>query len=320
MFYTLNKKKILQLIIALALLVWAIFTIVTQMTVCQTDGQTFICQNFFSYLQQHTAIMKGLAIFMLLLEVLFVQRYYESNKFPDNQTYMPIVMLLLFVNVSHSLTVFTPAHLSVLMLSFILLFNTRDENDRSSYNRVFSSGILIGLATLFDPAAIWLLLFLMLMIFSNQFSKAKEVLILLFGFLIVAIYLFSTMFLKDSFPILQHSLKYLYTFVPLKQLSQTAVIEIVSMGVVLLFTIIIGIVTKIYFDSKLVVLRKRFTTVHFLLFVMIVMMLFSGLSLRSATIYLMLPITIYTSVLCLNKNRVFVHDAILVLLFVALWL
>ena len=320
MFYFLNKKKILQLVIVVALLIWAVFTIITQMTACPVDGQTFLCQNFFCYLGAHPILMKALAIAFILLEMIFIQKFFESNKFSDNQTNIPLVLFLLFINVSHVLNTFTPAFLTIFLVSFIMLFNTRDENDRSSYHRVYASGILVGLNTLIDPCAIWLLLFLMLVILTNQFSKPKEIIILLLGFLTVAIYLFSIMFLEDSFPTLQHSLKYLYTFVPLKQLSLTPMVKIVAIGVVILASIYMSIADKLYFDSKLVILRKRFTAIHFLFFISIVMMLFSGMPLANSMLYLSLPITIYASVLCLNKNRVVFHDVVLILMFVMLWL
>lgn len=320
MFYFINKKFIFQLVVVLALLAWSFTTIATQLTICPMDGQTFISQFIFTFFEEHLILAKIVLSLMLLIECVFIQRFFDDSKLSENQTYMPVVFFLLFVNVGHFLSSFTPICSTLLLLSYVLLFDTKDENDRASYNRVFSSGILIGVATLLDPSAVWLLLFLTLVLLTNQFSKAKELIILLFGFLIVAIYLFSIMYLKDMLPVLFKSLKYLYTFVPLKSFAQVPIVKWIAVGAVLLISIYMAFVDKSFYDNKLIVLRKRFRVTHLLMFAMILEMLFSGLPLQYALVYLSLPITIYTSVLCLNKHRIVFHDFLIVALLVLLWL
>lgn len=322
MFFFINKKSILQLVILVALLVWSVFTILTQMTLCPMDGQTVLCQSFFTFLAAHKFFTKAISILLLLLEILFVQRYFDVNKFADNQTYMPMVFFLLFTNLGHFWKTFSPVNLTLFIFVLLLLFFVKDDNDRGSrnYNRVFSAGILVGLATLLDPSAIWLLLFMIMVLLANQFSKFKELLILLIGFANVVIYLFAIGYLTDTLPVIGHSIKYLNTFTMLKNIKLLSITNWGFVGFLLLFVIYTAFTDKMFYDNKLVILRKRFTNTHFMMFVLLIMVVFSGLHYPTSLLYLSIPICLYLSVLCLNKKRKIFHDLLIIAFFVLLCL
>ena len=103
------------------MLVWAVSTIFTQMTLCPPDGYPFLYHSIYEFFVQHVAFSKVLAVVMMLLEMLFLQRFFTINKFADNQTMMPVLFFLLFVNVGGFLKVFSPINFTVLLTTFILL-------------------------------------------------------------------------------------------------------------------------------------------------------------------------------------------------------
>lgn len=319
MFFFLNKKNILQIILLVALMIWSIYSIVTQMVICDMSGQSMISQNIFFYLSEHPFLLKFLAVVLLMLTVFFIQRYYEENKFADFNTLLPSVIFLLLVNMGHFLQTFTPAFATLAITTFIMLFGTFHGKDKVSLNLILSTGVIIGIATLLDPNAIWYLLFFLMVLLFNQFVKAKDLLILLVGFLTVVIYLFSIAYLTDTIPSVLHSIKYLQTFELLKNFKTISVLEMVTLGVLLFLSLYAAVTGKLYYDNKLIILRKRFRDTHFLFFVSIIILFFSGLTKQESLLYMMLPLTLYISSLCLIKNRKLFHDLLIITLCVLLW-
>ena len=149
--------------------------------------------------------MKVLAVLMLLLELLFVQRFFNVNKFTDNQSIMPVFFFLLFMNAGGFLKIFSPVCFTIFLTTFIILFNTKDDNEKPGKNRLYASGIIIGIVSLIDSCALGLLLYLMFSLFANRYSSFKEIVILISGVLMSYIYVFTCFFLSDSLPALHEN-------------------------------------------------------------------------------------------------------------------
>ena len=320
MFYLLNKYRNLQLLLSLPLLAWAAFTIFTQMTLCPPDGQMALFQSFCRFGVDNLLAVRIIAMMLLLLEILLVQRFYSVNKFAENRSFMPVFFLLLFLNVIKFFNTFTPAFFTMFALSFVMLVNTDFESHGK--NRIFASGIIIGLASLLDVNALWLFPFLIFAMFMGNVYRPKDTFVLLSGILIVAIYLFSYHYLTDTLLALFGSYKEL-TFFKLIHSSASVrdqIVDWVTIGVVLLATIYFSAVLKLYFDNKLIVLRKRFLITVFLNLVMAVMVVFSSLELQQSFAYMLVPMVLIYSMISLVKKRRFFHDVLIVASIVLLWL
>lgn len=320
MFYYLNKSQIVQLVMVVLLLGWSVFTIITQVTVCPPDGQLLLFQHLSDYWMLHPGNLKLSAILLLLIESLLLGRFYSVNKFSENQTYIPVVFFLLMMNLGGFLKMVTPAVLTIVFVTLIMRVNAQDENERPVKNRVFTSGLLVGIASLFDPLAVLAVIFLLLALITHRYSKPKDVLILLFGLLFVYAYVFSIAFFTDSVPALTASFKNLAFFGMFKDIKSLSLYDYIFLGYSALLVVYLIIQLKLFYDNKLIVLRKRLVTIHFLMFVLIAMMLLSGLKLSYGILYITLPISLYFSMITQYKSRIIFHDILIIAFYVLLWL
>lgn len=320
MLYFLNKNSILQIIISVLLFGWAVFTIFTQMTLCPPEGQTLVYQQWFEFWQLHPLNYKIIAVVWVLLVSLLIQLFFNRNRFSETPTLMPILFCLLFLNLGKFTTFFSPAYFTILLTTLVILFNAQDNNEKPMKNRVFASGILIGLTTLADPNALWIALFLMLALFANNYSKAKEICILFAGLLMVAIYTFTYFFLSDKLPLLGESIKHLQFFYIIRDIKSISVLNWVLVFFLLFSLIYLVVILKLYFDNKLIVLRKRFVTTVVLLVIMLVIVLFANINIHQGLLYLIIPITLFYSILSQIKRRRLWNDFITIALVVLLCL
>lgn len=320
MFYFLNKHNVLQLVLIVPLLVWAGYTIFTQMTIQPAEGQLFLYRSVCPFLATHPVQLKLLACLIITLGTLFIYLFFSESKFADNHTLIPVMMSLLLLNTGHFLTSFTPAYFTILFSSFIIFLNVRLEHDRPVKNRVYTSGILLALATLFDAQAVWMVLFMILSLIANRVSKTKEIIILLLGMLMVYVYVFLFFFMSDRMGEMMEVLKHLQLLTIVRQFLTLQPLQYVLAGYSVLLLLLSIVVLKMYYDNKLIIIRKRFVTTWLLTFVGLVMAVFSGLAFHDSFLYLLLPMCLLMSMLCLVKRRRFVYDFFLVVMFVLLWL
>lgn len=320
MFYFLNKHTILQLILSAALLVWAVFTVFAQMTLCPPDGFPFLYHSLYDFLSAHTTFMKVLSVVMLLFELLFVQRFFNVNKFTDNQSIMPVFFFLLFMNAGGFLKIFSPACFTIFLTSFIILFNTKDDNEKPGKNRLYASGIIIGIFSLIDSCALGLLLYLIFSLFANRYSSFKEIVILLSGVLMSYIYVFTCFFLSDSLPALHESVRHLRLFGIVSRFKMLRIVDWICAGFLLLSTIYIIARLKLYYDNRLIVLRKRYGTTVLLWIVLLLTGVVSPLNFHNTLVFQCLSIVLFCSMLCDVKKKIVLHDVLIVAMLVLLCL
>lgn len=320
MLYYLNKHNVPQLIILIALFVWAAFTVFSQMTFLPAAGQTVFYQRITMLWLQNPLHYKVVAVIFLLLELLFLERFYMVSRFSDNHTFMPSLFYLLFINVGGFCKVFTPAWFTVFLLSLILLFNAQDDNEKPVKNRTFASGLLIGICSLLDPYALGLTLFMVMVLLTQRFSKSKEILILFIGVLFSYAYVSAIFFITDGFSLLVESFRHLRVFTMLKNFRLLDVLDLSFLAYFVVSVFLMGLRLKMFYDNKLIVVRKRFVTIHFLSFILFAMMLLTGLDFKYGLLYMAAPMAVYFSMLTLPKSKIIFHDIIIVAFFVLLWL
>jgi len=99
-----------------------------------------------------------------------------------------------------------------------------------------------------------------------------------------------------------------------------SVFDYVFVGYAILLVIYLIVQLKLFYDNKLIVLRKRLVNIHFLMFVLAAMFLISGLPFSCSLLYVMLPIALYFSMITQYKSRIIFHDIMILAFFVLLWL
>jgi len=315
-----NKRTILQLILAVIMLAWAGYTLFTQMTILPADGQTLLYHRIFSLWEESTLGCKIIVFLMLLLETFFVQRFYTLNKFSDNNTYLPAAIFLTLVNVSGAMYTFTPAWFTTFFLTFILIYIARDHNVKPVKNRILASGAVIAIATLLDFHAVWLVFFMICALAVNQFAKFKDVLILFAGALLVYTYVFTFHFLRDSLHEWSLSYAHYHFFDIITNIKTLGVVNYVLAGFLLISIFYIATTLKLFYDSKLIILRKHFGIINLLTFSVVAMLLFSGLEFNHGLLYLIVPLSLYYSMLGNLKRRKILHDVLFIGLIVLLCL
>lgn len=316
MFYCLNKHTVLQAILIGCLLVLSGFKIFARMTLLPADGQMVLYQLIYPLWQNHPVYCKIFAMLLLLVEVSLIQGYYHVNSFADAPTLMPAFFFLLLMNAGNAIEVFTPACFTLVFFTLILFVNLNVDRDRPLKNTVFFSGIGVGISILFDPVAVWIAAFVILAMLVNRCLGLKELIILLSGMLTTFLYLFAIYFLSDSLPQLKSALVRYPYFAAFHHSALWHVKDIVRIIYVGLLAAYMVVTLKLFYDNRLIVLRKRLVVIHLLLFVSVLMLFSSMFGLRSGFIYLFIPITLYFSMLSFLKNRRILHDILLIVFFI----
>lgn len=320
MFHYLHKHTIPQIILSVLLLAGAFYMIFARITLFPPQGQGLLYYSIYNLLVAHPIALKITAAIILLLQILLILRFFHLNRFSENPTNTPLLFTLLVLVAGHFPELFSPATISNLILTFILLFNTRDTNEQPVKNRVLSSGMLIGITSLIDPYSIWALLFLVLALLTNRFSKFKEIIILFVGFLLVYLYVFSVGYLTNSTAHIMDTIRQTSFFTIFKNLNALKVLDYVLAGMLLVGMIYIMSALKLYFDNKLIILRKRYLTILLLFIVMVITMAFSGYTFRQGLVYLVVPISLMFSMVALLKKRKILNDLVILAILVLLWL
>ncbi|MBR4136396.1 MAG: hypothetical protein IKU03_08320 [Bacteroidales bacterium] len=320
MFFYFNKNTIIQIIISVGLLGWAFFSIITQMTLMAPDHQAFLYQAIYPFLAARPWCYKALAILITLLTAFFIQRYFSISKFSDNVTYMPIVFFLLLFNLNHSFSIFSPVFFTILTSAFLLMRNTQNEHDPSLRNSIFSSGLFLGINSLLDFHSVWLIGMIILVLMITSISKFKDVVILLVGVLFIYLYLVTYGYLTDTIPSIWsvfQDLKFGYIIHNFATLQWLDWIFIAVLGLTLLLFSFAG---KIYFDNKIVALRRRYIAFILLIITSITMGIFSNYELPVSLQYLLLPTALIFALTSLIEERKWLHDFFILATFILLWL
>ena len=320
MFYYLNKNTVIQLIAAVGLATWAVIGIITQMQILPPDNQAFLYQATYPFFSSNPWSYKALAITLTLLSALMVQTFFSISKFAESTTYMPIVFFLLLFDLNHSFILFSPVFFTFATTAIVLVLNSENEHGNPISHRLFSCGLIIGINTLFDYNSIWLMAFLVLIIIITRISKFKEILILLTGFVFIYLYFFTYGFLSDSMSSIMEGLHKMRCFHIIHHASSIQWLDWLMLGVLGLTLVVFSFSEKIYFDNKIVALRRRYIFCILLIITSIIIMLLSPYRLPTALPYVLMPTSIIFSIASLMEQRNWVHTFFIIASCVLLWL
>ena len=319
MFYALNKYQNLQLVLALLLFAWAAYTVFTQMTPFPPEGHPVLYQSIFALWGRNPVLCKSIVLLLLLCSLFMLEHIFLVSKFSENRTALPIVFFLLLLNAGHFLQHLTPAFFTMFTTLLILMINSSQDSGRPNKNKVFFSGVLIALATLVDIGALCLIPFMVFVLLTDKNYRPKDIFVLIFGILLVVIYLFSYYYLSDSLPTLWASCRQLTIFAFFAHISELNVLDWVLIGFLLLSGFYVIAVLKIHYDSKLIVLRKRYMMVVFLSFMMFLAILLTGTQMPHTLIYWVVPFALLDGMLSQLKIRRYINDILMIAVFVLLW-
>ena len=318
MFRSIQSKLFLQVVCVLALLVWAVLQFIGPTHFLQPLSSTVFWQML-APLQSHYGGMITIISFGLLLQILLTDVYYFRGGFGDNHHLMVCIWFLLILCCGGFVSELSPVWFSNLILAIIISLNF-DYDNGNLKSKDLLSGILTGVASLFYPPMLFVAFFVISSLIINRFSKYKDIIVYILGILLVYLYIFCFYFFCNRLPELYQfvtEIRFYNTFMMTEMYSWKVMVLIATTVASLLYAIV---VLKIQYDSKTVLLRKRLITIHLITMSTLLLMAFSPFDFHQAVGFLLIPMTLYYSMLSQMKEHPFINDLMMLIFVVALCL
>lgn len=319
MFKILNKNIILQwFLLAVGLLFLGY-----QITNIQIPKEPIGFPIFFNFIyqiaQKSLIAYKIIVSFIILLTLLFIQIYYSNNKFSQKPSIIPSIVYVSVLLLTRSLTTVTPILFTNFFIIIILVINDYYFRFNSKSN-IFYSGILIGIAILFDPSAIFLILFLIIAMIINTVINPKDLYIALMGLLTVFIFIVAFFFFFDQLNILFTNFKQLQLFSIFKNPIKLSLLQWIFIPLnIFIFLFIVFRINKFY-DNKVIVLRKKIITFNALIFISFITFLISNCTILQLIGYYFIPFAIVISLFSQLKSKFFLNEFFVALFLIGLCL
>ncbi|MCQ2286005.1 MAG: DUF6427 family protein [Bacteroidales bacterium] len=320
MFHFIYKKNFLQLV----LLLFAVVATIGQLTFLPTLFLTPAAQGLYYSGLYETFFSHPIAFritygLILAIEALLIHFIINKHNFLDKESYLPSFWFLALTlsiapHATFAPTIFTN-FATLLLLAISLEFFDKENNTIP-----LLSGLLVSAASLIDPAAIFLLLFVCTSLFIGRTRIPKGLCLLSIGFFLPYIYLFSFYYITDRIPMLtDYFVSNQFFKLVVSEHQQRAVLFFLIITF-FLSTIYIIPTLKFHYDNRIILLRKKFMIVTMLFVALLFVLLFGHSSLRFSIAYLIIPFTLYLSMLNQIKVRRIVHDIIILVFFTSILL
>jgi len=319
MFHLLNKNLNLQLFLLAILSGWAAWTVFARMTLMPTEGSMLLFQYIARLWEWSPLATRILVLSSVLLTVVGVIQHCNRHHFADNRTFMPGIFLLLLLNTGKFLHTLSPALLTNFFIALIMMIYSPGDQSAKIKDNLVTFGLTIAIATLLDISAFGIVLFLVLMVIVNNVSPLKDTVILIVSLAIPYLYAFSIAFMCNSLPAFLQSWRDLTVFIPVRQFLTMRIIDYVAMAYFLFITIVLIIRGKQLLDNKLIVIRQAFINLHLMMISMFLFVWLGFVPFPMATVYFVLPLSIYMTVAVLPKRHRFIIDFLIISLCILLW-
>lgn len=318
MFKFIQSKLFLQIVILLTLATLAVYQLVTSTRFLSPADSHFLW-NILLPLQNHYAAMGIMVGIGLLLQMTLADLYFFRGGFGETHHLMGLVFFLL-ISVCGSFTAnFSPIWMTNLILAVIIFINF-DYDSGNVKNKDLFSGILIGIGSLYYLPMIFLSFFVVSSLIVNKYSKYKDVIAFFIGLLLVCLYVVCYYFLTDQWSVmcgLVAGKGFYDTFASTPVFTWREIVLLAATVVSLLYALF---VVKSYYDNKQILLRKRLLTIHLMLLTMLLIMIFSPFDIHQSMGFLLIPMTLYFTMLSQLKSHRLVNDFMILVFLVALCL
>ena len=314
-----NRKTGLQWVLLLGLLSLSIYTIITKTQVANEAGTAFLYKSFTVFFSQHELFGKGLIILTLLLQIIFLQYCFGKYESTPKKSLLPTCFFLSILLLTKSLTIISPFFFTLLFFLKIISLDYTEVSEKIKSN-TFLGGLLIAFATCLDISSIIFLLLVIVTLFINQYSRVKEIGILLLGFAVFYLYVFSYYFLTNNLN------EWILTFKEIKILgildsktlnSTQGIISLICLGLIYMFFII---KLKLVNDSKVIIQRKKITSLNIRAVLIIACLLISSSTYPQVLGYLFIHLSIYLALLSSEKSQFYINEIVTIITFVVLCL
>lgn len=318
MFRFIQSRLFLQLVALLAVVVWAVFQVVTSMHYVGMPDPA-LCWQAFAPLQNHYVALCLLFTLGLLIQIVLADIYYFRCGFGDTHHLMVVFWYMLLLCCGGCFGEFSPVWMSNVLLVVIISLNFDYEGGNQKSKDILS-GILIGISSLFYPPVILLSFFVIFSLIINKFSKHKDIAVFLLGILTVYLYVFCYFFFTDQLVELRNQLSQMHWYNTFRATSVFSWREILLVSAAVLSWFYSILILKIEYGNKQVLLRKRLLTIHLIMISTLLLLIFSPFGIRQSMGFLVLPMSLYYAMLSQIKQHSVANDLMMLIFAVALCL
>ncbi len=261
-----------------------------------------------------------LAFVLVLLGALVFNYTLEIRELSAKNSLIPAMFFILVMSIHPSLLTVHPALIATLIL-IIVLYNTfAIYTEEEAYAKVFYSGLLIAISSLFYFPSIYFLVFLWLTFISFRLYKWREWILVLFGFFTPYILIWAYYFWFDMW-YLQMDDYYLYfnRLTLIKSVKTFSILDYVLAGMISVLFLNAFSRISINLQENIISVRKRFWSASLFFLIALISILFSGRTAETHLTILYLSMSVVTIGLFFRLRRFFwteLYLGILILLII----
>lgn len=319
MFKFLNKNLILQSILFIGLLGYSVFLIFNGLEFYIPEGAPVLSTSLYALATNYPLLMQVVVTCVLLSQLALLQYFFGKNDFSESFQLSPSIWYMAYLAGSGCLTHLSPLFFINLLIIILLLLNANYDM-ASIKSRVLVSGILIGIAFFIDIVCALLIVFIIIALIVNRFSKAKDILVSIFGFSIPVIYFFCYYLFTDQLSIITDSFLQLRFFGFYHSFPALSVINIIGFILLVVMLLYLMVLLRVIFANKLIVMRRRLITLDVMTIVLFFIIMLSPDHYPGVLLYLFIPVSVYCSLISQHKRHWLLHDIVMLTVLILLCL
>jgi hypothetical protein len=260
------------------------------------------------------------AFLIVVIQALLLNYTLIKNELVPKNTLLPAMVYILLMSHSPGLLHLHPVMLSNLFLILILINLFKIYTKEDAYNEIFNAGFLTAVGSFFYFPLIYFILFIWLTFIVYRLYKWRDWLIPVTGLLTPFIFLFTYFFWSDELYLALDA--YSHNFIPPSYVSLFAgfsILDWIIAGIIVLFFLWSFLKLTGGIQEKIILIRKRYGTIFWLLAVCILSYFVSGIRDNSHMAMIAVPVSVYISYGFSHLKRKFWFEllfAVLVLLIV----
>lgn len=209
---------------------------------------------------------------------------------------IPAMVYMVLMSYSPNLLHMHHTSISGLMIVIVLYFIFQVYAEEQAFPQVFNSGLLIGLASLFYFPSVYFLFFIWITFIVFSLYKWREWLIVLIGFNVPYIFLFTYYFWFDQLEVALLVYEDYFSNLSFIDFSFSfSYLSYLIMGFIIVFTVYSLFILSTEVGEKTINLRKHFWTVFWLFFIAILTYLISGNNFHSHQVFILIPVSVFIS-------------------------
>ncbi len=233
--------------------------------------------------------------------ILFLTKY---DLVPKN-ILIPAMVYMVLMSYSPNLLHLHHASISGLMIVIVLYFIFQVYAEEQAFPQVFNSGLLIGVASLFYFPSVYFLFFIWITFIVFSLYKWREWLIVLIGFIVPYIFLFTYYFWFDKLEVALLAYEDYFSNLSFIDFSFSfSYLSYLIMGFVIVFILYSLFTLSTEVGEKTINIRKHFWTVFWLFFIAILTYLISGNNFHSHQVFILIPVSVFISYTLSYSRRV----------------